>query len=151
MSYEDIPAQSWHRHTWDGLVSSCLLRFNRIWFYRLCWQFLLHQKRHPRAERYIIWIKKWLLWEKCVRCVAWGRYHPAFKVFISRRTLKLRAHIFLGQKKKKKREKVFMLTCRPRWIIQRNIRWSSRKWIFANNENLKAMSCLLSATLWRLQ
>lgn len=23
-------AQSWQRHTWDGLVSSCLLRFNRI-------------------------------------------------------------------------------------------------------------------------
>lgn len=96
---EESPAQSWQRHTWDGLVSSCLLRFNRIWFYRLCWIFLLHQKHHLRAERYIMWIKKCLLWEKCVRCFASGRYHPAFKAFISRCSLKLKVFLFWAWKK----------------------------------------------------
>lgn len=146
---EESPAQSWQRHTWDGLVSSCLLRFNRIWFYRLCWIFLLHQKHHLRAERYIMWIKKCLLWEKCVRCFASGRYHPAFKAFISRCSLKLKVFLFWAWKKWSLN--VNTPTQIQKKKIQRTIRWSCGKWILGNSENLKAMSCHLTATLWRLQ
>lgn len=95
VSYKKSLAQSWQRHAWDGLVSSCLLRFNRIWFCRLCWQFLLLRTQHLKAERYRIWIKKGLLSEKCVPRI-WRGYYPAVKVFISKCILKQKVCIFLG-------------------------------------------------------